>query len=326
MTSASPSSGAADNAGLLDAYSNAVTGAARLAAPAVVHLEARHDSPQGARRGSGSGFFFTPDGLLLTNSHVVHKAKEIRVSTGDGERFSADLVGDDPDSDLAVLRVSVGVVPHVAFGNSGALQIGQLAIAIGNPLGFEHTVTAGVVSALGRSLRSSTGRLIENVIQTDAALNPGNSGGPLLDSHGAVIGVNTAIIAGAQGLCFATASDTAQWVLTQLIRHGRVLRAWLGLTATNTTINRRLTLHHALDHEAGVRVQSVEHGSPAETGGLESGDLIVSYDNEPTTSIDRLQQILDSRRIDKPCDIVCLRRGQKLVLRATARERAAGLS
>jgi S1-C subfamily serine protease len=321
MSSASPASGTADNAGLLDAYSNAVTGAARVAAPAVVHLEARHESRQGARRGTGSGFFFTPDGLLLTNSHVVHQAKEILVSTSEGERFSADLIGDDPDSDLAVLRASVGTVPHVGFGNSGALQIGQLAVAIGNPLGFEHTVTAGVVSALGRSLRSSTGRLIENVIQTDAALNPGNSGGPLLDSHGAVIGVNTAIISGAQGLCFATASDTAQWVLTQLIRHGRVLRAWLGLTATNTAINRRLTLHHGLDNETGVRVQSVERASPAEAAGLESGDLLVAYDQEPTTSIDRLQQILDSRRIDKPCEIVCLRRGQKLVLTAIALER-----
>jgi S1-C subfamily serine protease len=315
-----------DNAGLLDAYSNAVTGAARVAAPAVVHLEARHNSQRGAQRGTGSGFFFTPDGLLLTNSHVVHKAKELLVSTSDGERFSADLVGDDPDSDLAVLRASVGVVPHVAFGHSGALQIGQLAIAIGNPLGFEHTVTAGVVSALGRTLRASTGRLIENVIQTDAALNPGNSGGPLLDSHGAVIGVNTAIISGAQGLCFATASDTAQWVLTQLLSHGRVLRAWLGLTATNTTVNRRLTLHHGLAHETGVRVQSVERGSPAATAGLESGDLVVSYDDEPTTSIDRLQQILDSRRINKACDIVCLRRGQRLVLTAMAIERPGNLS
>ncbi len=317
MISTSSSSGASENPGLLDAYSNAVTGAARAAAPAVVHLEARH----GARRGSGSGFFFTPDGLLLTNSHVVHKAKELVISTSEGERFSADLVGDDPDSDLAVLRVSVGDVPHVVFGNSGALQIGQLAIAIGNPLGFEHTVTAGVVSALGRTLRSSTGRLIENVIQTDAALNPGNSGGPLLDSHGAVIGVNTAIISGAQGLCFATAGDTAQWVLTQLIRHGRVLRAWLGLTGSNTSINRRLMLHHGLGDEAGVRVQSVERGSPAQLAGLESGDLLVSYDCEPATSIDRLQQILDSRRIDKSCEVVCLRRGQRLVLSAIALER-----
>lgn len=306
---------------LLDAYSNAVTSAARVAAPAVVHLEARHDSKGRRGGGTGSGFFFTPDGLLLTNSHVVHKAKELWVSTSEGERYSADLVGDDPDSDLAVVRISVGVVPHVAFGNSGGLQIGQLAIAIGNPLGFEHTVTAGVVSALGRTLRASTGRLIENVIQTDAALNPGNSGGPLLDSHGAVIGVNTAIIAGAQGLCFATASDTAQWVLTQLIRHGRVLRAWLGLTGTNTSINRRLTLHHGLEDESGVRVQSVEAGGPAAIAGLESGDLIVSYDHEAATSIDRLQQILDSRRIDKACEIVCLRRGQKVVLSAVAIER-----
>lgn len=321
MTPASPACEPADHAGLLDAYSNAVTGAARLAAPAVVHLEARHDAR--GRGGTGSGFFFTPDGLLLTNSHVVHKAKELWVSTSEGERFSAYLVGDDPDSDLAVLRASVGVVPHVAFGKSGALQIGQLAIAIGNPLGFEHTVTAGVVSALGRSLRTRTGRLIENVIQTDAALNPGNSGGPLLDSHGAVIGVNTAVISGAQGLCFATASDTAQWVLTQLVRHGRVLRAWLGLTATNTAINRRLMLHHALEQQSGVRVQSVERGSPAEAAGLESGDLIVSYDAEPTTSIDRLQQILDARRINKACEMVCLRRGQKLVRTATAIERAA---
>ncbi|HTC51016.1 MAG TPA: trypsin-like peptidase domain-containing protein [Steroidobacteraceae bacterium] len=325
MSTAAPAAGAADNAGLLDAYSNAVTGAARVAAPAVVHLEARQDS-RGGRRGTGSGFFFTPDGLLLTNSHVVRKSKELWVSTSEGERVSAYLVGDDPDSDLAVLRASVDAVPHIALGNSAALQIGQLAIAIGNPLGFEHTVTAGVVSALGRTLRSSTGRLIENVIQTDAALNPGNSGGPLLDSHGAVIGVNTAIISGAQGLCFATASDTAQWVLTQLIRHGRVLRAWLGLTATNTAINRRLTLHHGLEQESGVRVQSVERGSPAEAAGLESGDLIVSYDLEPTTSIDRLQQILDSRRIKKACEMVCLRRGQKLVLTAMAIERPEGSS
>jgi S1-C subfamily serine protease len=314
----SMSSGSATDAGLLDAYSNAVTGAARRAAPAVVHLEVRHDG----RGGTGSGFFFTPDGLLLTNSHVVHKAKEILVSTSDGERFSADLVGDDPDSDLAVLRASVGIVPHVAFGHSGSLQIGQLAIAIGNPLGFEHTVTAGVVSALGRSLRSSTGRLIENVIQTDAALNPGNSGGPLLDSHGAVIGVNTAIISGAQGLCFATASDTAQWVLTNLLRHGRVRRAWLGLAATNTTVNRRLALHFGLEIETGVRVQSVERGSPAERAGLESGDLVVSYDHEATTSVDKLQQILDFRRIDQPSELVCLRRGHKLMLSATAIERA----
>jgi S1-C subfamily serine protease len=311
----------ADDAPLLDAYSNAVIGAARAAAPCVVHLEAQTQSRQGPRRGSGSGFFFTPDGLLLTNSHVVHNAKDIRVATQDGDRYSADIVGDDPDSDLAVLRVSVGVVAHASFGPSAALQIGQLAIAIGNPLGFEYTVTAGVISALGRSLRSGTGRLIENVIQTDAALNPGNSGGPLVNSQGAVIGVNTAIIAGAQGICFATASDTAQWVLAQILKHGRVLRAWLGMAGSNTQVNRRLALHHALDNESGVRVQSVERGSPAAAAGLESGDLIVAYDNELVSSIDRLQQILDSTRIGRSCELVCLRRGQKLALTAVAIER-----
>jgi len=316
----SASSSSPDGAAL-DAYSNAVVTAARVAAPAVVHLEVRHDSPRGTRQGTGSGFFFTPDGLLLTNSHVVHGAREFQVSTQEGDRYSADLVGDDPDSDLAVLRVSVSVAPHVTLGSSAALQIGQLAIAIGSPLGFEHTVTAGVVSALGRSLRSSTGRLIENVIQTDAALNPGNSGGPLVNSSGAVIGVNTAIIPGAQGICFATASDTAQWVLSEILKHGRVLRAWLGVAGTNAPVNRRLALYHALDIESGVRVQSVERGSPAASAGLESGDLIISYDQEPVTSVDRLQQALDSRRIDRACEIVCLRRGQRLVLTATAIER-----
>jgi S1-C subfamily serine protease len=318
---ATPASPSADDPNLLDAYSNAVIAAARVAAPCVVHLEAQTQSRQGPQRGSGSGFFFTPDGLLLTNSHVVHHAKDIRVSTQDGDRYSADIVGDDPDSDLAVLRVSVGTVAHAAFGSSAALQIGQLAIAIGNPLGFEYTVTAGVVSALGRSLRSGTGRLIENVIQTDAALNPGNSGGPLVNSQGAVIGVNTAIIAGAQGICFATASDTAQWVLAQILKHGRVRRAWLGMSGSNTQVNRRLALHHTLDNESGVRVQSVERGSPAESAGLESGDLIVSYDHEAVTSIDRLQQILDSTRIGRSCDVICLRRGQKLLLTAAAIER-----
>src|SRR6201996_450488 len=246
MTADSPYSGAADNAGLLDAYSNAVTGAARAAAPAVVHLDVRHDSRQGSRRGTGSGFFFTPDGLLLTNSHVVHKAKEIGVSTSEGERFSADLVGDDPDSDLAVLRASVGVVPHVAFGHSGSLQIGQLAIAIGNPLGFEHTVTAGVVSALGRSMRTSTGRLIPDVIQTDAALNPGNSGGPLLASSGEVIGINTAIIRGAQAICFAVAADIAHWVIPQLLQHGRVRRGYLGVAGQTQELHRRVVLAYEL--------------------------------------------------------------------------------
>ena len=250
--------------------------------------------------------------MALTNSHVVHRARDIRVTTLDGDHYAADIVGDDPDSDLAVIRVSAGSAPHVQFGRSSTLQIGQLAIAIGNPLGFEHTVTAGVVSALGRSLRASTGRLIDDVIQTDAALNPGNSGGPLVNSRGAVIGVNTAIIPGAQGICFATASDTAQWVLGQLLKHGRVRRAWLGVAGANATLARRIANHHGLRNESGVRVRSVESGSPAALAGLEAGDLIVTYDQEMVASIDQLQQLLDIHHIGQAGELTFLRRARKL--------------
>jgi S1-C subfamily serine protease len=304
---------------LLDAYSHAVIGAARTAAPAVVHLEA--GSARRARGGSGSGFFFTPDGLLLTNSHVVHQAREIRVTTLDGERYAADIVGDDPDSDLAVIRVSASNAAHVTFGRSSALQIGQLAIAIGNPLGFEHTVTAGVVSALGRSLRASTGRLIDDVIQTDAALNPGNSGGPLVSSRGEVIGVNTAIIPGAQGICFATASDSAQWVLGQLLANGRVRRAWLGVAGVSTPLARRIAHHHDLSNQSGVRVRGVEPGSPAAAAGIQVGDLIVMYDDEVVTGIDRLQQILDYRRVGRVSAVTLLRRAEKITASVIAIER-----
>src|SRR5258705_8540884 len=232
----SPATNAGDTAepALLDAYSQAVIAATRRVAPAVVHVEVGRGQSGRLQRGTGSGFLFTPDGLLLTNSHVVHGSREIRVSNMDGDSFAADLIGDDPDSDLAVLRIAATRAPTVALGNSAALQVGQLAIAIGNPLGFEHSVTAGVVSALGRSLRATSGRLIENVIQTDAALNPGNSGGPLVASNGEVVGVNTAIIPMAQGICFATAIDTAKWVIAQLLAHSRVHRAWLGIASANT--------------------------------------------------------------------------------------------
>jgi S1-C subfamily serine protease len=333
-----------DDGELLDAYSAAVTSAAGIAAPAVVHLDVHHTRPVPARqqrdgrgprergpsqrnpqesRGTGSGFFFTPDGLLLTNSHVVHHARSIRVTTQEGERYSADIVGDDPDSDLAVIRVSAGNAPHLQFARSASLRIGQLAIAIGNPLGFEHTVTTGVVSALGRSLRASTGRLIDDVIQTDAALNPGNSGGPLVDSRGRVIGVNTAIIPGAQGICFATASDTAQWVLGQLLAHGRVRRAWLGVAGATAPLARRIANHFELANESGVRVRTVEPGSPAARSGLEDGDLIVSYDHELVSGIDRLQQILDGRRIDLATEVVFLRRTQRMTAEIRAIERPA---
>ncbi|HLA70523.1 MAG TPA: trypsin-like peptidase domain-containing protein [Steroidobacteraceae bacterium] len=311
----------ADDGELLDAYSQAVTAAAAAVAPTVVHIEVNGSREGKQRRGTGSGFFFTPDGLLLTNSHVVHGARDIRVATQDGEIFAADIVGDDPDSDLAVIRVSTRGAPHVRFGQSARLKMGQIAIAIGNPLGFEHTVTTGVVSALGRSLRASTGRLIDDVIQTDAALNPGNSGGPLVNARGEVIGVNTAIIPGAQGICFATASDSAQWVLQQLLAHGRVRRGWLGVAGMNAPLARRIARHHDIENAAGVRVRSVEPGSPAATAGIEAGDLIVSLDGEIITGIDRLQQALNMHRIGRSIEVVLLRHARKVALRVTAIER-----
>jgi S1-C subfamily serine protease len=311
------------DATLLDAYSQAVTAAARRVATAVVHLNVGHVESGRQHRGTGSGFLFTPDGLLLTNSHVVHSARDIRVSTTDGDQFAADLLGDDPDSDLAVVRISVKRAEPAVLGSSAALQVGQLAIAIGNPLGFEHTVTAGVVSALGRSLRASSGRLIDDVIQTDAALNPGNSGGPLVNARGEVIGVNTAIIPGAQGICFATAIDTAQWVISQLLAHGRVRRAWLGVAGANSPLARRIARHHDLPNASGVRIQTIEKGSPAADAGMESGDLIVQYDGELVESIDQLQRVLDERRIHVRTTALLIRRAQKLELSVTARERPA---
>jgi S1-C subfamily serine protease len=311
----------ADDGELLDAYSSAVTAAAEVVAPTVVHIDVNAPRDGRERRGSGSGFFFTPDGLLLTNSHVVHGAREIRVVTQEDERFAADIVGDDPDSDLAVIRVSTRGAPHVHFGQSAKLKMGQIAIAIGNPLGFDHTVTAGVVSALGRTLRASTGRLIDDVIQTDAALNPGNSGGPLVNARGEVIGVNTAIIPGAQGICFATASDSAQWVLGQLLAHGRVKRGWLGVAGANAPLARRIARHHGIENASGVRVRSIERGSPASVAGIESGDLIVSFDGQIITGVDRLQQTLNAERIGRNCEVVVLRHTRKVVLKATAIER-----
>ncbi|HEX4049426.1 MAG TPA: trypsin-like peptidase domain-containing protein [Steroidobacteraceae bacterium] len=310
------------DAELLDAYSMAVTSAAGAVGPAVVHLDVARMRGSGGR-GTGSGFFFTPDGLLLTNSHVVHGSSEIRVLTQEAEEFIADIVGDDPDSDLAVIRISISGAPHVRFGRSGTLKIGQLAIAIGNPFGFEHSVTAGVISAVGRSLRASTGRLIEDVIQTDAALNPGNSGGPLVDSRGAVIGVNTAIIPGAQGICFATASDTAQWVFGQLLQHGRVRRGWWGVAGVNAPLARRIAHHHELENTSGVRVRSVEPGSPAANADIEVGDLIVQLDGELISSIDRLHRLLDHHRIGRTSTVTLLRRAKKVTASIVAQERPA---
>lgn len=308
------------DAALLDAYSQTVIGALERVRQAVtfISVERRAPGQPGVRGGSGSGFLFTPDGYLLTNSHVVHGASALRVTLADGSTHDADLVGDDPSTDLAVLRIgSSEPLPHAQLGESAKLRVGQIAIAVGNPLGLAQTVTTGVVSALGRSLRSTSGRLIHDVIQTDAALNPGNSGGPLVNSAGQVIGVNTAIIPGAQAICFATAIDSAKWVITQLFAHGRVRRAYVGVAGTNVPVARKVQRFHALPAASGVRVMEVVKGSPAALGGLRVDDTIVAIDGSPVESVDALQRLLDASRIDRPVQVSALRLTQKLDLWVT---------
>ncbi len=294
--------------GLLDAYSRAVVSAVEVVGPAVARIQ--------ADRSSGSGFIFTPDGLLLTNSHVVADAKQIRVALPDGRSFEADPVGDDPHSDLAVLRVGVPPgdsepLPWATLGDSRAIRVGQVAIAIGNPFGFQHSVTSGVVSALGRTLRGRSGRLMDDIVQTDAALNPGNSGGPLVTTRGEVIGVNTAVIQPAQGLAFAIASNTARFVASQLIRDGRIRRGYLGVAGQNVPIPRALARHHALAIASGVFVTSVEAGSPAEAGGLKDGDVIIAIADTPVGGVDELHRQLTADRIGNPLRLVILRGGAR---------------
>jgi S1-C subfamily serine protease len=306
---------------LLDAYSSAVVNAAKRASPAVVNIEVRQSprpSPQGhpSRRGqgggSGSGFIFTPDGLVLTNSHVVHDAETINVTLSDGRSFPAKLVGDDPDTDLAVINILAPNLSSIAFADSSAIQVGQLVIAIGNPYGFQYTVTAGVVSNLARSFRSQTGRLIDGVIQTDAALNPGNSGGPLLNSHGQVIGVNTAIIPGAQGICFAIPGNTAQFVAGRLIRDGRIQRSYIGVGGQNVPLHRRLVRFHRLAAETGVLVVGVEKDGPAARTDIREGDLIVEVNGTAMPSIDDLHRLLTAERAGEALTITVLRGTEKL--------------
>jgi S1-C subfamily serine protease len=300
---ASPSSVAQSVPGddeLLDAYSKAVTGAARRVSPSVVKIDV-------SSGGSGSGFVFTPDGFILTNSHVVHGAKVIQVKFGDGTTLAARLVGDDPQTDLAVIHVTAAGLPAAQFGDSSAIQVGQLVIAIGNPYGFQTTVTAGVVSNLARSFRSQTGRLIDNVIQTDAALNPGNSGGPLVDSRGRVIGVNTAIIPMAQGICFAIPSDTAQFVAARLIQGGKIRRAFIGVAGQNVPLHRRIVRFHKLDVDSGVLITGLESNSPAQRAGLLEGDVIVSFDNKPIFTMDDLQRLLTGERVEAAWPITVVR-------------------
>jgi S1-C subfamily serine protease len=306
---------------LLDAYSTAVVAAAERVGPAVAHLAV--EQGRRSRRGSGSAFAFTPDGFLVTNSHVVHAARSVHASFADGSTYDADVIGDDPDTDVAVLRIGAAGLPTATLGASRNLRVGQLAIAIGNPYGFQHTVTAGVVSALGRSLRAENGRLIDDVVQTDAALNPGNSGGPLVDSRGEVIGVNTAIIPMAQGICFATAIDTAKWVITQLLQHGRVRRGYLGVAGANVALGRRTVRHHDLATDRAVRVESLEPGGPAERAGLEPGDLIVAYDGSAVGGIDDLHRLLTAERIGRPTTVAVVRSARKLELPIAAAERPA---
>ena len=287
----------------LDAYSKAVIGAAERVGPAVAHLEVDF----GQRRGTGSGFAFTPDGLVLTNSHVVHGAKEIHVTLPEGRRLAADLIGDDPHTDLAVIRVHGPNLHPVPLGDSQSILVGQLVVAIGNPFGFQTTVTAGVVSALGRTLRAGSGRLIDNVIQTDAALNPGSSGGPLVTARGDVVGVNSAIILPAQGICFAIAINTAKLVASQLIRFGRVKRSRIGIAGQNVALPRRVTRFFRLAAESGVLIQSLESGGSAERAGAKEGDIILGFGDEPIASIDDLQAKLTDQAAGVPRKLSVLR-------------------
>ncbi len=267
--------------------------------------------------GQGSGFVFTPDGLVLTNSHVVHGASTIHVTLPDGRRLPADLVGDDPDTDLAVVRVSASGLPVVKLGDSRSVRVGQLVVAFGNPYGFQATVTAGVVSALGRSLRSRSGRLMDDIIQTDAALNPGNSGGPLVNSRGDVIGVNTAVILPAQGLCFAIAANTAQFVVGRLIRDGRIRRSYVGLAGQNTPLARQLVRFYDLRVSAGIRVVSIEPKSPASESALREGDVIVGFGGHDVESIDQLHRLLTEDRIGVSTPLVVIRGTEKLEIHVT---------
>ncbi|HKQ89368.1 MAG TPA: trypsin-like peptidase domain-containing protein [Blastocatellia bacterium] len=300
---------------LLDAYSQAVIGAAEKVSPSVVNIEVSTGDRR--RGGSGSGFVFTPDGFLLTNSHVVHGASKIEVTLLDGRRGEAQLIGDDPETDLAVIRINAPNLMSVAFGDSNKIRVGQLAIAIGNPYGFQYSVTAGVVSALGRSIRSGTGRLIDNVIQTDAALNPGNSGGPLVNSRGEVIGVNTAVILPAQGICLATAINTAKFVAGQLIKEGRVRRSYIGVAGQAVQLHRRLVRYHNLAVETGILVVSTEPGGPSSKAGVQEGDVIVGYDDLPIASIDDLHRLLTDQKVGVKSNLTVIRRNEKLALSIT---------
>jgi S1-C subfamily serine protease len=318
---------------VLDAYSRAVISAAERVSPSVVYIEVEQPISSRRRvparvpreaRSSGSGFIFTPDGFILTNSHVVHNARGIEVTVLDGHKYQADLIGDDPDTDLAVIRINAPNLVPARLGEAQQIRVGQLVLAIGNPYGFQYSVTAGVVSALGRSLRSQSGRLMDAVIQTDAALNPGNSGGPLVNSRGEVIGVNTAMILPAQGICFATSIDTAKFVASRLIRDGRVSRSYIGLAGQNVPLPRRIVRYYDLAVESGILVVSFEENSPARKGGVREGDIIVGFDGQPTKGIDDLHKLLTEERIGHESSLTVIRGTQRLKFRVIPAESGDG--
>jgi S1-C subfamily serine protease len=320
----------ANDSTLLDSYSQAVISAAERISLSVVKIEVTQSAKTRSggsqeRQGGGSGFVFTPDGLVLTNSHVVHDAKRIQVSLPDGRRLPAHTIGDDPATDLAVIRVGIpdNDAPSIvaaAIGDSQSVRVGQIAIAVGNPYGFQYTVTAGVVSALGRSLRSYSGRLIEDVIQTDASLNPGNSGGPLVTSDGRVIGVNTATILGAQGLCFAIGINTAKFVAGRLLRDGKIKRSYIGVEAQTAPLHRRLVRFYYLGSETGVFVMSIDDGSPAKKAGLREGDVIIALDGKPVAGVDDLHRLLTDARVGVSNSLTVVRHTEKLELNVIPEE------
>lgn len=322
--------GAPDDSALLDAYSRAVVTAAEKISPSVAKIEVSQaartrSGEQRERQGGGSGFVFTPDGLILTNSHVVHEATRMDVSLPDGRCFPARLIGEDPGSDLAVIQIDVPThdssgLAVAPLGDSQRLRVGQLVIAIGNPYGFQYTVTAGVVSALGRSLRSYAGRMIDDVIQTDASLNPGNSGGPLVTSDGQVVGVNTAMIPMAQGLCFAIGINTAKFVAGRLLQYGRIRRSYIGVEAQTAPLHRRLVRFYDLPQESGVIVLAVTAGSPGQKAGLREGDVIVALDGKPVAGVDDLHRLLTDARVGVETSLIVLRRTEKLELHVAPEE------
>jgi len=310
----------ANDGGLLDAYSSAVMSAVDAVGPAVVHVQVTGSNPRA--RGQGSGVLISSDGLLLTNQHVINGAERIEIGLDDGRRMAASVLGQDPETDLAVLRAnSTERLPAAEFEDSKRVRPGQLAIAIGNPLGFSSSVTAGVVSATGRSLRSRTGTLIDDVIQTDAALNPGNSGGALVSSRGRVMGINTAMIMGAQGICFAVASNTAQIVLSQLLQHGKVRRARIGIAGSPVPVQRRIAHANGLTQNMAVQAVEVQPGSPAANAGLQVGDRIVALDGATIEGVDDLLRVLDATRIGREVEVRVLRRGVAETLRMVPGEK-----